>query len=56
MSKKDIKRYKLYNQNGDYVCKITVEECCFLWGLDSDSIEEINNYLVYNSTGYYIKL
>lgn len=45
-------RYKLYNAENEYICKITLEEIIFLWGLDKgttltqaiDTIKTVDNY------------
>lgn len=54
--RKQEKRYKLYDSCG-YLCKITISELQYLFtGPELKTIEEINNYLISNSTGYYIKM
>jgi len=45
-------RYKLYDSNNDYICKITLKEIIFLWCLDQNTtinqaiehIKAIDNY------------
>lgn len=47
-------KFKLYHRETGYKCKVNTQEILFLFGIDSDDLETINNYLINNQTGYYI--
>ena len=54
--RKQEKRYKLFDNDG-YLCKITISELQYLFtGPELKTIEEINDYLIHNATGYYLKI
>lgn len=39
---KKIKKYKLYDIDGDFICTVQLSEIIFLFGFDAEKINDIN--------------
>ena len=47
------KTFKLYTLENEYKCKVNLLEIAFLFGIDSENVQEINEAI--KAHGYYIK-
>jgi hypothetical protein len=48
-------RYKLYDNNKEYICMITLKEIIFLWNLKQDTTLKEANKHIKKTDNYYLE-